>query len=108
MKSYTILIMAVCMCGCASQQGRVAIADLDFRKPEQITAYAREAEAPYKDWTSHTAVEASTKDNVKAESLPTWWDMFLDALTKLECRITIFQLEWTDHTRNNNAQLLNN
>ncbi len=98
MKSLPILILAtslICGSGCKSQQGYIAVLDLDFRKPAQIEACAREAEAPYKNWIMPYATQEIKKEEIKKESLSvTWWETILNAISKLECRITLFQMRW--------------
>lgn len=97
MKNLSILILATFLLygsGCKSQQGYIAVIDLDFRKAAQIEAGAREAEAPYKNWSTPVQQEVK-KEEVKKESLPiTWWETILNAISKLECRITLFQIRW--------------
>ena len=98
-KRITILmIITMLMCGCVAQQGRLAVVDLDFRKPAQLEAGAREAEAPYKDWA--VIPQTEIQNEVKKESLPiAWWDMLFNLIAKLECRLTLVQLEWADHRK---------
>ncbi|MFA5754287.1 MAG: hypothetical protein WC905_02970 [Patescibacteria group bacterium] len=98
-KNILLLVMIGFMCGCVSQQGRLSVVDIDFRKAAQIDAGAREAEAPYKDWSSTTQYP-SLQNETKAESrLSSWYAIVFDALTKLECRLTLVQIEWADHRK---------
>ena len=40
-------------------------------------------------------VKEIKKEEVKKESLSvTWWETILNAISKLECRITLFQMRW--------------
>ena len=88
--------MIISMCGCITQQGRLHILDFDFRKPNQILAYSREAEAPYKDWDK-TQTEENEEYDVEAKAIPiTWWTKILELVTKLECRFTLLRIEWKD------------
>lgn len=90
-----MLITLLAAAGCVSQQGRLAVLDLDFRKEKQLQAGAREAEAPYRDWTAAAQPEI---EEVKAESLPlTWWETLMNMISKLECRVTLVRVEWADH-----------
>ena len=98
MKSLSILALAtvlLCGSGCKSQQGYIAVLDFDFRKAAQIEAGAREAEAPYKNWSTTSVQQEVKKEEVKKESLPIiWWETILNAISKLECRVTLFQIRW--------------
>lgn len=98
MKILSILVLAtslLCGSGCKSQQGYIAVMDFDFRKAAQIEAGAREAEAPYKNWTATNTIPEVKTEEVKKESLPiTWWETILNAISKLECRVTLFQIRW--------------
>lgn len=90
-----MLITLLAAAGCVSQQGRLAVLDLDFRKEKQLQAGAREAEAPYRDWTA--AAQPDIKEG-KTESLPlTWWELLMNMISKLECRVTLVRVEWADH-----------
>ena len=55
--------------GCVSQRGYLAVADFDFRKPEQIEASIREIEAPYKDWSAANKQEPKVNEEVRKESI---------------------------------------
>jgi hypothetical protein len=96
-----MVIIGILLCGCVSQQGRLAIMDLDFRKPAQIEASVKEKEAPYKDWTVISVPSAIIEnEQVKTESLPiVWWEKLFELISKLECRLTLFQIEWADHKK---------
>lgn len=83
----------VMLCGCVAQQGELVIIDLDFRKAPQIEAGAREAEAPYRDWTAATQPEIKEAAKVETKAL-TWWELITNAMTKLEARVTAFRLRW--------------
>lgn len=90
-----MLITLLAAAGCVSQQGRLAVLDLDFRKEKQLQAGAREAEAPYRDWTA--AAQPEIKEG-KTEALPlTWWELLMNMISKLECRVTLVRVEWADH-----------
>lgn len=98
-KNILLLVMIGFMCGCVSQQGRLSVVDIDFRKAAQIEAGAREAEAPYKNWSSTTQYPPS-QNEAKAESrLSSWYAIVFDALTKMECRLILVQIEWADHRK---------
>ncbi len=89
-----LILMCLLCAGCVSQQGYLAVADFDFRKPAQIEAGIREVEAPYKNWTAQTTQEIK-EDEVKKESISlAWWEIILNAISKLECRVTLFQIRW--------------
>lgn len=95
MKILMFALMLGLASGCVSQQGRLAVLDLDFRKEKQLLAGAREAEAPYRDWT---AQEQPAIEEVKTEALPlTWWELLMNMISKLECRVTLVRIEWADH-----------
>ena len=80
--------------GCVSvKQGEIAVFDLDFRKADQIQAGAREAEAPYRDWTSQS--QPKIEEQVQAQSLPlVWWQELFNMIGKLECRVCLFHYRW--------------
>lgn len=87
------LLVGLMLCAGCATQGRLGIVDIDFRKPAQIEAGAREAEAPYRDCDKDACVEPE----VAAQGLPLeWYTALFDMVTKLECRITLFKLEWKD------------
>ena len=89
--------------GCISQQGRLSIMDFDFRKPDQIMAGAREAEAPFKNWSAPAQLE--TGEEVEIKTIPiSWWANMLELLTKLECRVTLLSIEWANNDNDNKNQ----
>jgi len=94
-----ILTLMTMLSGCISQQGRLSIMDFDFRKSDQIMAEAREAEAPFKNWSSPIQPENGEEVNIKAIPI-SWWANMLELLTKLECRVTLLSVEWTDNNKN--------
>ena len=94
--NHFMLILVLVCTGCATtDQGRVAVLDIDFRKPEQIQAGAREAETPYRNWNTAAAVLAKDEP-VKEKLTLSWWATLMDMITKLECRITLFRWEYTN------------
>ena len=82
-------------CGCATQ-GRIRLLNLDFRKPDQITAGKTEAEAPFKDWGAcSTNAPAVAPAMAKTEALPLdWYTALFDMIAKIEARVCLFELEW--------------
>lgn len=95
MKILNVLVLqTMLLCGCVSQQGYLAVADFDFRKPAQIEAGVREVEAPYKNWINNTQAEIVEKE-MRTESVPlAWWEFLFNMVSKLECRVTLFQIRW--------------
>jgi hypothetical protein len=96
MRTLGTLAIMLLLSGCATQ-GRFTAVDVDFRKPEQITAGLKEAQAPYQDWTKADTAKA---ESVTASAVvPTWWELVLDMIKDLECRITIVKVEWRDNVK---------
>lgn len=92
---WTLAIMLL-LSGCTTQ-GRFSAVDIDFRKPNQITAGLKEAQAPFEDWTKAQTAKAETV--TAATAVPTWWELILDMIKDLECRITIVKVEWRDNVK---------
>jgi hypothetical protein len=93
MRTIGTLAIMLLLSGCATQ-GRFTAIDIDFRKPDQITAGVKEMEAPFKDWTKADTAKAETVTT--SAITPTWWEMLLDMIKDLECRVTIVKVEWRD------------
>jgi hypothetical protein len=90
-------LLLILNCGCISEQGRFAICDFDFRKAPQIAANVREAEAPYRKW-NHQIQDEKGVENIEMKTHQiTWWETVLNAITKLECRVTLIRVEWQNH-----------
>ena len=93
-----LMMLALCasmlVCGgCA--QGRIRILNLDFRKPDQISAGVAEAEAPFKDWSAADCQEPAQAPQASTKALPLeWYTALFDMIAKLEARLCLFELEW--------------
>lgn len=88
-------VLLMLNCGCISEQGRFAVCDFDFRKAPQIAAGARESEAPYRNWNVQEPIKKEEGEKGEIKSMPTtWWESIVNAITKLECRVTLIRVEW--------------
>lgn len=82
-------MLAMVMCGCVSA-GRFALVDIDLRTPEQIAAYAKEAEIPYAVPSQADPVALKADRTVVAAI----WDEIMEVLKVVKGRIRVLPVEW--------------
>jgi len=88
MKTVMAMLVMVLMCGCVSA-GRFALVDIDLRTPEQIAAYAKEAEIPY-------VAQYNEPPTLKADRtvLTAIWDEIMEVLKVVKGRVRVLPVEW--------------
>ena len=91
MKAVFALMAVLVLAGCATRSGRVSAVDLDFRDPEQINAYAYEAEVPYAERTATTNGPPVT---VQSSTFP--WQSMFDFLGIAKFRLRLLTFEWVN------------
>ena len=82
----------VLMCGCASlDKGRVALIDLDLRRPEQVTAQVPENAVVYAQDTTNAPAQKLGFSPVEVASP---WFLAFDFLKVMQGRVRILSIEW--------------
>lgn len=89
MKTVMAMLVMVLMCGCVSA-GRFALVDIDLRTPEQIAAYAKEAEIPYAVPSQNDPVGLKADRTV----LTAIWDEIMEVLKVVKGRVRVLPVEW--------------
>lgn len=84
-----LIVMAVCLNGCATS-GRFSAIDIDLRSPEQIIAYQVEAKVPY----DLNEVAVPNVNNAATSKVSPVWQFLAPIIEAFKGRLRILSFEW--------------